>query len=127
MHSWMPNCRPSEGMMSQLETVTEVALAEELKAGSGVVAVDFWAAWCPPCRMAEPVLEEVAQEYASRIRVRIIDTEANPTVTTRFGVRGLPTLVFFRDGVEIGRVVGAVPKPVLRQRFEEVLGLAASP
>ena len=71
--------------------------------------VDFWAAWCGPCRMIAPVLEEIAASR-SDVRVAKLDVDENPRSSSRFGVQGIPLLVFFKDGIERGRVVGAVPK-----------------
>jgi thioredoxin len=104
-----------------VESVTDAAFASEV--ASGVVAVDFTAAWCPPCRMMEPIIEQTAREYAGSIRVLQMDTDANPATMVNLGVRGLPTLLVFRDGAIADRIVGAVPPAVLRQRLDAVLAV----
>ena len=83
--------------------------------------VDFWAAWCGPCRMIAPVLEEIASERAD-VRVAKLNVDQNPRTSARFGVQGIPLLVFFKDGVERGRVVGAVPKAQLDRAIAQYFG-----
>lgn len=103
-----------------LPTVTDATVDAELAAG--VVALEFSATWCAPCRMMAPIVEAVAEEYAPSLRVLQIDADANPRTMARFGVRGLPTMLVFRDGALVDRIVGAVAKPVLAGRLERALG-----
>jgi thioredoxin 2 len=77
------------------------------------VLVDFYADWCGPCKMMAPVLDQVARERAGRVLVAKVDTDANPAVSQRFGIRSIPTLVAFRGGAEVARELGALPKPRL--------------
>lgn len=105
-----------------LAAVTDATFATEVGPGTGLVAVEFTAAWCPPCRLMEPLLEEAARDYAPRLRVLQLDADANPRTMARLGVRGLPTLLVFRDGEPVERIVGAVPRSALRERLERVLG-----
>lgn len=111
--------------MAKLEEVTDATFAQALERDGAIVAVDFWAPWCGPCRITTPILESLSEEYRGRVRVLALDTDLNPATTARLGVRGMPTLVFFRDAVELARVVGALPKAMLQRRFEEVLAGAA--
>ena len=104
-----------------LPSVTDATFAAEVGPGAGHVAVEFTAAWCAPCRIMAPVVEAVAHDYAPRLRVLQLDADANPATLARLGVRGLPTLLVFRDGAIVERVVGAVPAAALRQRLDRVL------
>lgn len=87
------------------------------------VVVDFWAAWCGPCRMIAPFVEELANEYGEKAVVAKMDTDANPMTPTKLGIMGIPTLIFFKDGKEVDRMVGVPrqPKEVLRAKLEAVL------
>ena len=89
--------------------------------GSGAVVVDFWAAWCGPCRMIAPVIEELARERTD-VRFGKLNVDQNPRTSAAFGVQGIPLLVFFRDGVEQGRVTGAVPKGQIEHAIARYLG-----
>ncbi|BES83229.1 thioredoxin [Pectobacterium araliae] len=85
-------------------------LETHLKAGSGTILVDFWAPWCGPCLAYAPMIEELAVQYQSRVMVAKLDVEANPAASERFSVRGVPTLIVFKDGVEVARNVGGLNK-----------------
>jgi thioredoxin 2 len=82
------------------------------------LVVDFWAPWCGPCRMMAPAYEQVAAKLAPRVRLAKVDTEAEPAIAARFGIRSIPTLVVFRDGREIARTSGALGAPQLTQWIE---------
>ena len=93
---------------------------EDFVRGSAVpVVVDFWAEWCPPCRAIARSLDELAEEFAGRVAVASVDTDANPDVTRRYRVLSMPTLLTFRDGEPVTGMVGARPKAQLRELFAD--------
>ena len=82
------------------------------------VLIDFWAEWCGPCKMIGPVVEELAGDYDGRAIVGKLNVDENPTVTARFGVRSIPTLLVFKGGQIVDKQIGAVPKSVLAQKLQ---------
>ena len=88
---------------------------------NGALVVDFWAAWCGPCRTIAPLIEQLAAER-SEILFAKVNVDENPRTASRFGVQGIPLLVFFKDGAERGRVVGAVPRAQIESAIEQYLG-----
>ena len=82
------------------------------------VLVDFWAEWCPPCRMVAPIVEELAAEYDGKLIVGKVDTESNPRTAVRYKVTAIPTLIIFRDGEEAGRMVGFKDKRSLKAAID---------
>jgi thioredoxin 1 len=85
------------------------------------VLVDFWAPWCGPCRMVSPIVEELGREYRERLKVAKVNTDDNPVRASSLGIRGIPTLILFKGGHEVDRLVGAAPKPALKQFLEKHL------
>ncbi|MBI3912637.1 MAG: thioredoxin [Chloroflexi bacterium] len=83
--------------------------------------VDFWAAWCGPCRMVAPTVEELAREYFGKAVVAKLDADVNPQTMMQYGVLGIPTLIFFKGGKEVDRLVGAYPKAAIVKKLESVL------
>ena len=82
------------------------------------VLVDFWAEWCGPCKMIGPVVEELAKDYEGKAVIAKLNVDENPTVTARYGIRSIPTLLVFKGGQIVDKQVGAVPKSVLAQKLE---------
>ncbi len=95
---------------------------DQLIAEEGVAVVDFWAPWCGPCRMMEPILGEIAVEWASRgVRVVKVNVDEAPGVAEAFGIRSIPTAVFFRNGEPLFEMVGLLSKPVLERELGELV------
>ena len=101
--------------------VTDATFGPEIEQARGLALVDFWATWCAPCRLIAPVVEQLAADYAGRVRVASVDTEQNQRTMVRLGVRSLPTLLFVRDGVVVDRIVGAVPRSRIEEKLREHL------
>jgi thioredoxin 1 len=85
------------------------------------VLVDFWAEWCGPCRMVAPIVAEIAEEYEGKAVVGKIDVDSNPGIATQYGIRNIPTILFFKNGEVADKQVGAVPKSVLTAKIEALL------
>lgn len=101
--------------------VTDANFAEEVERSPLPVLLDMWAPWCGPCRMIAPVIEQIAIELAGRVKVAKLNTDENPMTGSRFNVRSIPTLLVLKDGKEIDRLVGAMPKQEILRRLAPVL------
>lgn len=112
-----PRCKSALPWVLDADTAT---FAEETTASVPVV-VDFWAAWCRPCRMISPVLEDLARRHAGHLKIVKVDVDANPELAARFRAQSIPLLVVIRDGQEVDRIVGALPRAALEQRLGPVL------
>ncbi len=106
------------------EGVVELTTAnwdKEVTESKGIVVVDFWAVWCGPCRIIAPSIEELAKEYAGKVKIGKLNTDENPDVAGRFKIMGIPTIIFFKDGQKADQVVGAVPKQQLKTKIDGLL------
>lgn len=93
----------------------------DAETGSGVAMIDFWAPWCPPCRAVGPIVDALASEYQGRAKVAKVNVDESPRVAGKFGVQSIPTIVFLKDGREVGRVVGLRPREVLAGALDQLL------
>ncbi len=101
--------------------VTDAEFGKTVLESKSPVLVDFWAAWCGPCRMIAPFVEEIARDYAGKALVAKMDTDANPQTPMKYGIMGIPTLIIFRNGQEVDRIVGAVPKAMITRKLDAVV------
>jgi thioredoxin 1 len=105
-------------------TITAENFDSEVLQASDPVLVDFWAPWCGPCRVIGPVVEEFATQYAGKLKVGKLNVDDHPMVAQRYGITGIPALLFFHAGNVVDTVVGAVPKSVLQKHVDSVVGNA---
>lgn len=100
--------------------VDETTFPSEVLLSKEPVAVDFFAEWCGPCKALAPVLEKFSEGYAGRVKVAKVDVDSSPELAARFRIRGVPTMIFFRDGKVVDEIVGLLPPAQLAQRFESL-------
>ncbi|MBF2097332.1 MAG: thioredoxin [Gloeomargaritaceae cyanobacterium C42_A2020_066] len=107
--------------MSAAAAVTDASFQGEVLDSAVPVLVDFWAPWCGPCRIVAPVVDEIAQEYAGKVKVVKLNTDENPKVASEYGIRSIPTLMVFKGGQKVDTLVGAVPKTSLADTLNKHL------
>jgi thioredoxin 1 len=107
--------------MSKPIHVADSEFQEKVLNSIAPVIVDFWAPWCGPCRMVAPILDELAKEYGEKVVIAKVNTDENPQWAMKYGVQGIPTMLFVKDGQLVDRMVGAAPKPFIQQRVDAML------
>jgi thioredoxin 1 len=107
--------------MAKAIEVTDSTFEQEVLQATQPVLVDFWAAWCGPCRAVAPVVEEIAGDYEGKLKVMKLDVDDNPRTAVAYGVQSIPTLLVFKDGKPAERIVGAVPKKVIVDKLQSVM------
>ncbi|MEW6570975.1 MAG: thioredoxin [Nitrospirota bacterium] len=108
-------------MAEGVRDVTTSSWESEVIQADGLVVIDFWAAWCGPCRMISPTVEELAKEYGDKIKFMKLNTDENSEIATRYKIMGIPTIMFFRNGTKLDQIVGVVPKQQLKARIDSLL------
>lgn len=107
----------AEGIVS----ATTATWDDEVLKAKELVMVDFWAPWCGPCRMLAPTVEELAKEYAGKVKVAKLNTDESPEIASRYKIMGIPTVMFFKAGEKVEQIVGAVPKGQLKSKIDALL------
>lgn len=107
--------------MAEKVTITKDNFESEVVKSDIPVLLDFWAEWCMPCRMVDPIVEEIAEAYDGKLKVGSVDVDAEPDLAGRFNVMSIPTLMVFNGGEIAGQRVGAIPKPAIEEMFQELI------
>ncbi len=108
-------------MAGNLKDISDSSFDTEVLKSTTPVLVDFWAPWCGPCKSIAPVLDELATEFAGKLRIVKVNVDENPQTPTKYGVRGIPNLIIFKGGQVVEQIVGAVPKDQLSSAITKVL------
>jgi thioredoxin 1 len=108
-------------MAEGIHEATTANWENEVLKTQGLVMIDFWAAWCGPCRMISPTVEELSKEYGDKLKVMKLNTDENSEVASRYKIMGIPTIMFFKDGVKLDQIVGVVPKQQLKSKIDSFL------
>jgi thioredoxin 1 len=104
--------------MSNAVVVTDETFETEVEKASELTIVDFWATWCGPCRMIAPILDQISVEHAGKVKIAKLDVDSNIKTASRFNVRSIPMLLFFKDGKVVDQIVGAVPKVQIETKLQ---------
>lgn len=104
---------------AEIKQITDENFGAEIESSEGLAIVDFWAEWCGPCRMVSPIIAELADEYAGKVKVGKLDVDENRVTAGRFSVRSIPSILYFKDGELVDAVVGAYPKKYLEEKILE--------
>ena len=109
-------------MSVDVQSVNRDTWDKEVLKSPNVVMVDFWASWCSPCKIVAPTVAELAKEYEGKVKFVKVNTDENQDRATRYKIRGIPTLMFFKNGEMVDQIIGAVPKTNLKAKLDTLLG-----
>jgi thioredoxin 1 len=101
--------------------ITDQDFDEQVIKGNGLILVDFWAEWCGPCRMIAPILDELAGEYEGQVTIAKLNVDENREAAARFGIRSIPTILFFKNGAQVEQIIGALSKSALKAKVQQHL------
>jgi thioredoxin 1 len=107
--------------LSKVQEITDATFEDEVLKAETPTLIDFWAPWCGPCRMVAPIVEELSEEYSGKVGFVKMNTDENPQVPSKYGIRSIPSLLIFRNGELKGTIVGYRPKAELKKRLDEAL------
>ena len=111
--------------MSNAVAVTDADFGQQVEEQAGLTVVDFWATWCGPCRMIAPILDQLAVDYAGQVKMTKLDVDENIKTATRFNVRSIPMLLFFKEGKVVDQIVGAVPRQAIEAKLKQHVSVTA--
>jgi len=101
--------------------ISDQTFSSEVLGYKGPVLMDCWAPWCGPCKMVAPVLDQLASEYAGQIKIVKLNVDNNPMTASKYGIQSIPTMLIFKNGQQVDKIVGAVPKPEIESRIKTIL------
>jgi thioredoxin 1 len=113
--------------MSNVIAVTDANFEDEVEKSDQLTIVDFWATWCGPCRMVAPILDQLATDYEGKVKIAKLDVDANIKTGSRFNVRSIPTMLFFKGGKVVDQIIGAVPRANIESKVQQHSAQASSP